>query len=105
MYRHAYTKRDELELNPLEQYDTRDTMRMYLCNAALGAIVALNGIVTGFKAETRGEKALAMGFLILELIGIAVVVRFRGTRKSRRAVFLDGLTGASPGEHLPVQAS
>jgi uncharacterized membrane protein len=105
LYRHAYDLRDELELNPVERFDTRETMRLYLCNAALGVIVGLNGLVTGFRTTTRTDNVLAIVFGVIELGAIVVVMRFRTGKRKRRAAFISQSTSALSPQELPLHAS
>jgi dipeptide/tripeptide permease len=105
LYRHAYSAREELDLNEVEQYDTRETMRLYFANAGLGVVVGVNGLITGFKSETPLENALTLGFAAIEVITAIFLIRFRATRKTRRARFLDSLTAPPSTEHLPLHAN
>jgi uncharacterized membrane protein len=105
LYHHAYTKRDELGLSPIEQYDTLESVRQFLLSAMLGAIVAVNGLVLWFVRGTNKEDPVAIGFLVLEILGIAVVFRNRATRITRRETFVGALTAPSPPEHLPIHAN
>lgn len=45
MYAHAWRKREELELNDVERYDTRTSMIMYSSYVAIGLLSALGGAV------------------------------------------------------------
>jgi uncharacterized membrane protein len=105
LYRHAYTLRDELELNPVERFDTRETMRLYLCNAAMGIIVGLNGLVTGFRTTTRSDNVLAILFGVIELSAIVVVLRFRTGKRKRRTAFIAQSGSPLSPQELPLHAS
>lgn len=105
MYRHAESKRDALELTPAEIYDTRDTMRLYFCNATLGVVVGANGLITGFRTQTSGDTVLAAVFGIIELAAIVFVMRFRMTRQKRRANYMNGLTPSPASDQLPAHAN
>lgn len=105
LYRHAYELRDELELNPVERFDTRETMILYLCNAALGTVVGLNGLVTGFRTVTRKENVVTILFAVIELVAIFVVLRFRTGKRKRRAAFITQSTLPVSAQELPLHAS
>jgi uncharacterized membrane protein len=104
LYRHAYALRAELDLNAVEQFDTRETIRLYLCNASLGAIIAFNGLVTGFRTETRTDNILATAFGVIELIAIVSVLRFRTGKRKRRTAFLTQSLSQAP-DGIPLHAS
>jgi uncharacterized membrane protein len=105
LYRHAYSAREELDLSEVEQYDTRETMRLYFANAGLGVVVGVNGLITGFRSETTLENALTLAFAAVELVVALFLVRFRATRKTRRARFLESLTAPLSTEQLPLHAN
>jgi uncharacterized membrane protein len=105
LYHHAYALRDELELNPVEQFDTRETMRLYFGNAALGIIIGLNGLITGFRTVTRTDNALAIAFGIIELAAIAAVLRFRTGKRKRRTAFITRSAMPVAPEELPLHAN
>lgn len=104
LYRHAYALRDELELNPVEQFDTRETMALYFSNAALGIIVGLNGLITGFRTTTRSDNILTIAFAVIELIAIVIVLRFRTGKRKRRTAFISRVK-TTLSEELPLHAS
>lgn len=105
LYRHAYSAREELELSEIERYDTREAMRLYFVNAGLGMVVGVNGLVTGFRSETTLENALTLFFAAVEVISALLLIRFRATKKARRARFLESLTVSLPTEQLPLHAN
>lgn len=104
LYHHAYTKRDELELNPLEVHDTRESVRLFLCNTALGLVVGLNGLVLGTGADSGIREVLGYVFGAAELAAAFTLFRFRATRHKRRAAVVHALTPASPVAHVPINA-
>ncbi|MFN2636429.1 MAG: TMEM175 family protein [Gemmatimonadaceae bacterium] len=106
LYYHAFTKREELALNPLEQYDTMESVRQFLFSASLGVIVGLNGLALWAVRGTSSEDPVAYAFLFLEVVGIVLMLRGRATRNTRRESFLSGLTAPpSPSsEHFPIHA-
>ncbi len=105
LYRHAYSARGELELNDVEQYDTRETMRLYFANAGLGAVVGVNGLITGFKSKTPVENILTLAFAGVEIVAAVFLIRYRATKKKRRARFLDGLTAPLSTQQVPLHAN
>jgi hypothetical protein len=105
LYRHAYSAREELELSEVEQFDTRETMRLYFANTGLGVVIGVNGLVTGFKSETNAESVLTMAFAALEVVAAVYLVRFRATKRRRRTKFLESLTAPLSTEPLPLHAN
>ena len=88
LYRHAYNKRAELSLTPIETYDTRDNVRSYAWVAAMGAVIGTANLLTlidGRFASDTGQLIVA-GAQIAAVIG---VIRMRVTRRKRRQKFLE----------------
>jgi hypothetical protein len=65
----------------------------------------MNGLITGFRSKTSVENVLTMGFAAVEIVAAAYLIRFRATRKIRRAKFLESLTAPLSTEHLPLHAN
>jgi uncharacterized membrane protein len=104
LFHHAYTKRDELELNSLEAYDTRESVRIFLINAALGVIVGLNGLVLASARDTRFADMVSYVLGAIEIAGAFALLRFRSTRKRRRAAVIRGLDSTTA-EPIPAHAN
>jgi uncharacterized membrane protein len=104
LYRHAYSAREELDLNEVERYDTRETMRLYFANAGLGMVVGFNGVLIGFTPVTTLANILTVAFAAVEVLAAVFLIRIRATRKTRRIRFLENLTAPLSTEALPLHA-
>jgi uncharacterized membrane protein len=104
LYQHAYSRRDELQLNPLEVHDTRESVRLFVVNAALGVIVGFNGLFLGVARGGKYEDILGYAFGAAEIGGALMLLRFRATRKNRRSAVINSMSPASI-EQLPVHAN
>jgi uncharacterized membrane protein len=104
LYQHAYSKRDELELNPLEIHDTRESVRLFVINTILGVVVGFNGLVLARAHGTRYDDIVGYGFGLTEILAAAMLFRFRATRRARRTAVAQSMSLA-PAEHLPVHAN
>jgi hypothetical protein len=112
LFHHAYSKREELDLNPLEVHDTRDSVRIFLINASLGVIVGLNGLLLTSARNAHVEDLASYIFGAAEILGVIALIRFRARRRSRRAAVIRALAPASsdvapvaPMETIPANAN
>ena len=78
MYAHAWRKRDELELNELERYDTKTNMIMYASYIAIGLLSAL----AGAALEGPGVRWAGLMYWLLGPVS-AYIGWSRGTRRQR----------------------
>ena len=78
MYAHAWRKRDELELNELERYDTKTNMIMYASYIAIGLLSAL----AGATLEGPGVRWAGLMYWLLGPVS-AYIGWSRGTRRQR----------------------
>jgi hypothetical protein len=104
LFHHAYKKREDLDLNPLEVYDTRESVRIFLINAALGVVVGLNGIVLASARDSRLGDIVSYVLGAAEIASAFALLRFRSTRKSRRAAVIRRLEPAAA-EPIPAHAN
>ena len=102
LYHYAYTKREALALNPLEIHDTRESVRLFLINAALGVVVGFNGLIMGSTHASGDGNILASAMAIGEVVAVDALIRFRATRKRRRAAVVDSLNDSSPPDQVPI---
>lgn len=105
LFQHAYSKRDELGLNPLEAYDTRESVRLFAINAILGVVVGFNGVLLGGTRGSRYEDLVGYFFGAAEVAAALMLFRFRATRASRRAAVLETLNATPSVEGNPVHAN
>lgn len=105
LFHHAYSKRDSLKLNPLEVHDTRESVRLFLLNAVLGAVVGLNGLALGAIRGGRFEDLAGYVFGAAELGAVLILLRFRATRRSRRSAVLNSMSPAMSTANFSVDAS
>jgi hypothetical protein len=88
MYAHAYSKRDELQLTAVEEFDTRESV----LGARGSAFVGLMAGVTNFfpsRFPQRMYDAASWGGVVIMLIPLVYILRRRKTRSSRRLVALN----------------
>jgi hypothetical protein len=71
----------------------------------VSVVIGVNGLITGFRSETGVENVLTMGFAAAEVVAPVYLIRFRATRKNRRARFLESLTAPLSTEQLPLHAN
>jgi hypothetical protein len=80
MYRNAYRKKRQLELNEVEVFDTRTSLNEHLLNVCIG-IVSIAVAVIG------GEKFVGWSGLIYFLVGPVMAIHGSMRGRYRRAVF------------------
>jgi hypothetical protein len=82
LYRHAYSKRQELQLSELEEFDTRQTLNAMMGSSAAGIVIACINL-TGYLMPP-GATADRVVWILLFLV-IALVTSFARTRRRARA--------------------
>lgn len=103
LYHHAYKRRDDLNLNPLEVHDTRESVRLFIINAILGLVVGFNGLVLGGTRGSGYDDILGYVFGFAEIGAAIMLLRFRATRGHRRAAVLSSMAAAA--EQFPTHAN
>ena len=101
LYRHAYRKRDALQLNEIEAYDTQDAFNMNVWVAAAGAVIGVSSVLgsaSAIFATDAGQLALGA----VEIVTALKIVRIRSTRRKRRDQFLRELSART--DRAPVTA-
>ncbi len=87
-YYRAYTRRQQLELNALETFDTRSSLRVYLLN---GGVALLSILLAAGGGEAFGSLAGLVYFLIMPLLTI------NGAINGRQRRILEEQRAGSPG--------
>jgi uncharacterized membrane protein len=91
LYRHAYRKRDEIGLTPVEQYDTLDSFRTF-CWASLIGLIYGTTLLISQLAHLNDNLPVQLLFLVLLLVPLIRMLRLRRTRRTRRDSFLAALS-------------
>ena len=81
LYRHAYAKRNDLQLNELEEFDTLSTMKVQITTAVFGGVLAVVNLVTYLLPDGAASDRIAM-VLALGLAAVLAVL-MRGQRRVR----------------------
>lgn len=76
-YYRAYTRRHDLELNALETFDTRASLRVYLMN---GGVALLSILIAALGGEAFSSLAGLAYFLIMPMLTINGVINGRQRR-------------------------
>jgi hypothetical protein len=93
LYRHAYALRDQLQLSPVEEFDTSESIRGAAFASAGGLLIA---IMNGVERLLPGhDDAIVYLLLVPFVVVIGLNVRRRRTRKQRRAAVLARLIHAT----------
>lgn len=95
LYLHAYKKRDELKLSPLEAYDTLDSLRTYLWMAVVGTVIGITNALSFAISAVRSDKG-QIAVAVVQLAAAAQLLRSRSTRRKRRDKFLEEQSRAVP---------
>jgi len=80
LHRHAYRRRDRLQLSPLEEFDTRETIVTNLFTASIGLVLGATYFATYVVDDQRLADRLQLGMMAL------MVVMFLGFARRRRAL-------------------
>jgi uncharacterized membrane protein len=87
LYRHAYSKKDELQLNVLEEFDTRAAMQTQMMTAAFGIVLAIVNFVAYLLPESPTTDRITAGLSTGMLVILLLFVRSRRrVRVERRAL-------------------
>jgi len=81
LYRHAYAKRNDLQLNEIEEFDTLSTMKVQITTAVFGGVLAVVNLVTYLLPDGAASDRIAM-VLALGLAAVLAVL-MRGQRRVR----------------------
>jgi len=76
LHRHALSLRDLLELDPVEEEDTRLTASMWLHSGFIAAPLMLTPILSYFPRRTPERRAVAIAYLVI-LIAVAAYSYWR----------------------------
>ncbi|MEO7086669.1 MAG: TMEM175 family protein, partial [Gemmatimonadaceae bacterium] len=82
MYRHAYSKRDELQLSEIEEFDTRQTLTAMVGSSIAGIVIA--GINLAGYLMPEGKAADRVAWILLAIV-VVLAVTFGRTRRRARA--------------------
>lgn len=86
LYRHAYKLRDQLQLSPVEEFDTIETLRGAAGAVAGGLLIAIMNAVELILPGR--DDVLAYVFPVVFVVLIGLSARRRRSRKKRRAAVL-----------------
>jgi uncharacterized membrane protein len=88
---HAYTKREELQLTPVEEFDTRTSMRTHLFNAMVGLMLAGVYLTSFLLQHNPLGELVSLVMMSTILASMALFLRWRrrarGTRRDLVASF------------------
>lgn len=82
MYRHAYSLRDELQLDDIERFDTLELLRASAVVIALGLAIGVLYLLS--SAVPAAANAFENAAAAIVLVAAVAIVRQRSTRASRR---------------------
>jgi uncharacterized membrane protein len=84
LYRHALTKREELDLTELEVFETRHAVKLYSLIAALGLLIALSGSASMLEKRGGAWSFISWAFVVLDFAALVVLFRLRMAGRSHR---------------------
>jgi hypothetical protein len=91
LYRHAYRKRGEIGLTPVEQYDTLDNFRAFCWTSLIGLTYGTTLLLSQLEALAKSTP-VQIGFAALMLAPVVKMLQLRRTRRRRRDAFLAALS-------------
>lgn len=84
LYRHALTKKAELNLTDVEVFETRHAVKLYSLIALLGVLIASSGLANALEERGGPWKMVSWVLLAANLIGLFVLFRLRLRARSQR---------------------
>jgi len=87
LYRHALSKGDEIGLNDLERFETKEAVKLNGLIAGLGLLIAASGASTLLEKFNGPLQYTGDVLGIVIVLGIVVLMRLRlSGRRQRRAM-------------------
>jgi uncharacterized membrane protein len=95
LHRHAYNKREELQLTPVEEFDTRISILTHTFNAMLGLMLSGTNLTNYLLRDNARAETISV-VLTLGMFGaIATFFRWRRQSRSKRRDLIDSFKAAS----------
>jgi hypothetical protein len=91
LYAHAYRKREDLDLNELELFDTRRTLEALSHTIVIGLFVVLNANVEGFSRGKPYEDQADFGAMGLFYAYLAFMIYRTRLKGRQRKALIAGL--------------
>ena len=84
LYRHAYRKRVELQLSPLEEFDTRESIATNVFTASIGLPLGLTYIAADLAKRGRVADGISVVMTVIMLAMLVALARWKRWRRGRR---------------------
>ena len=84
LHAHAYAKREELQLTPVEEFDTRVAVWSHLFNAAVGLVLAASNFTSYLLKDTKSGDMVSLVLMFVILALIASFFRWRRRARGKR---------------------
>lgn len=95
LHRHAYRKREELQLTPVEEFDTREAIAKHVATATIGLVLAASDFsVYLAPSESASDKVNIFVLVVVVLVVGWAARRRRRARGRRRELVLSMAAGS-----------
>ncbi len=84
LYRHALSKRNELNLTEVEVFETRHAVKLYSLIALLGVLIASSGSANALEQRGGAWRFVSWALLAADLAGLFILFRLRLRGRSQR---------------------
>jgi dipeptide/tripeptide permease len=95
LHRHAYSKRDELHLTPVEEFDTRLSVSTHLFNALVGLMLAAANFTNYLLRTNKSGEWVSVATSSAILLVMASFFRWRRRARGKRRELIESFKTAS----------
>jgi uncharacterized membrane protein len=95
LHRHAYNKRDDLELTPVEEFDTRLSVSTHLFNALVGLMLAAANFTNYLLRTNKSGEWVSVATSSAILLAMASFFRWRRRARGKRRELIESFKTAS----------
>jgi uncharacterized membrane protein len=95
LHRHAYGKREELKLTPVEEFDTRMSVRTHTFNATIGLMLAAVNLTNYLLRSNKYGETVSVATTSVLLAIIALFIRWRRRARGERRDLVASFKAAS----------
>ena len=95
LHRHAYSKREELQLTPIEEFDTRLSVSTHLFNAMVGLLLAAANFTNYLLRTNKSGESVSLATTGVILLVMALFFRWRRRARGKRRELIASFKAAT----------
>jgi uncharacterized membrane protein len=95
LHRHAYSKREELQLTPVEEFDTRVAVSTHVFNAGAGLLLAAANFINYLMRDDKRGESVSVVMTVVIIALMAAFFRWRRRARGKRRDLIESVKTAS----------